>query len=53
MKNDYAVYHARRLHALGADLDTIERYIGILATCEERREIIATLNTTEPMALAA
>ena len=22
MKNDYAVYHARRLHALGADLDT-------------------------------
>jgi len=53
MLNDYAVHHARRLHNAGATLDEIDDYLRVLATRNERREIIATLNTTEPMALAA
>jgi hypothetical protein len=52
MKNEYAVYHALRLHALGNPIAHIEQYLVMIASYAERREIIATLDT-EPQLLAA
>ena len=53
MKNRYALHHANRLHGLGADPEYIDKYLRTIATRNERREILATLEPDPGLALAA
>ena len=50
MQNDYALQHARRLHAHGIDLPTIEQFLRRMSTRQERREILARLPQPELVA---